>query len=97
MIPVDPMGTAMSAALFIEFVEVVFNGNRSEAARALGVDKSTVTKICKEDRGITPEMAKRCEELSSGRYARARFIWPEQDDGSQSPMRGTGTDLDAAA
>lgn len=79
----------MSADLFIEFVEVVFNGNRSEAARALGVDKSTVTKICKEDRGITPEMAKRCEELSDGRYARARFIWPDSADDSQSPMQAT--------
>lgn len=78
----------MSAALFTEFVDVVFDGNRTKAAEALEVDKSTVSRVCSGDRGVTPDMARRCEELSNGRFPRERFIWPEATD--KTPVMQSG-------
>lgn len=70
----------MQHAIFSEFVDVCFSGNQSAAAAALGVDRSTVSRICSGDRGVTPEMAAKAEELSDGRYRREVFIWPESRD-----------------
>jgi len=68
----------MSASLFTEFVSVCFDGNQSRAAEALGVDRSTVSRICAGDRGITPEVAKRVDELSEGRFTKESLVWPEE-------------------
>ena len=68
----------MSANLFNEFVSVVFEGVQSRAADALGIDKSTVSRLCSGGRNVTPEIAQRIEELSDGRYRKEAFIWPDE-------------------
>lgn len=70
----------MSKELFIEFVGVVYDGNQSRAAEALGVDRSLITRICAGDRGITPAMAEKIELLSGGRFKKEPFIWPAQGE-----------------
>lgn len=65
--------------LFNDFVAVVFDGNQSRAADALGVDKSTVSRIAKGSRAITPAVALRIEEVSDRRYRKEAFVWPEGD------------------
>lgn len=65
--------------LFNDFVAVVFDGNQSRAADALGVDKSTVSRIAKGSRTITPAVALRIEEVSDRRYRKEAFVWPEGD------------------
>ena len=65
--------------LFNDFVAVVFDGNQSRAADALGGDKSTVSRIAKGSRAITPAVALRIEEVSDRRYRKEAFVWPEGD------------------
>lgn len=72
------MRETMHTNLFSEFVAVVFDGVQSRAAEALGVDRSTVNRICSGDRNVTPDMAKRIEEVSDGRYRKEAFIWPDE-------------------
>lgn len=63
--------------MFNEFIAVVFDGNQSRAAEALGLDKSTVSRISKGQRSVTPAVAERIEAVSSGRFRKEAFIWPE--------------------
>lgn len=65
------------ADLFREYVEVMFDGNQSRAAEALGVDKSTISRLCAGSRRVTAPLALRIEESSDGRYRKESFIWPE--------------------
>jgi plasmid maintenance system antidote protein VapI len=69
---------ATPQALFEEFVSVLFEGSRARAARALEIDASLVTRICQGDRTITPDVALKIEQVSSGRYRKEGFIWPEE-------------------
>lgn len=63
--------------IFAEFVSVCFDNSQIEAARALGVDRSMVSRVLSGDRGVSPELARRIEEVSGGKFAKERFIWPE--------------------
>ena len=65
-------------ALFVEFVDVLFEGNRARAGRALEIDASMVTRICQGERSVTPDVALKIEQVSSGRYRKEGFIWPEE-------------------
>lgn len=67
----------MSKHLFTEFVDLVYDGNQSKAAEALGVDRSLINRICAGDRAVTPAIAEKAETLSAGRFKKERFIWPE--------------------
>lgn len=67
----------MTTDLFIDFVSVCFDGVQSRAAEALELDRSTVSRICAGERGITPQVAARIEELSEGRFRKESFIWPD--------------------
>lgn len=67
----------MQSELFREFISVVFDGNQARAGKALGLSRSAVSRICNGGRGITPAIAQRIEQVSSGRYPKERFIWPE--------------------
>ena len=75
--PVAMRETLTVTELFNDFVAVVFDGNQSRAANALNVDKSTVSRIAKGVRAITPAVALRIEEVSEGRYRKEAFVWPE--------------------
>lgn len=70
----------MAAELFREFVDVVFEGVQAKAAAALEVDASLVSRICKGERGVTPALAARVEEVSEGRYRKEALIWPDACD-----------------
>ena len=79
MIAVDQRET-MATDLFNEFVAVIFDGVQSRAADALGVDKSTVSRLCSGERGrtgLSPELAAKIEEVSGGRFRKESFVWPE--------------------
>lgn len=67
----------MTTDLFIDFVSVCFDGVQSRAAEALELDRSTISRICAGERGITPQVAARIEEISEGRFRKEAFIWPE--------------------
>jgi len=67
----------MSASTFTEFVAVCFDGNQAKAAAALDMDRSHIWRICKGERGITPELAAKVEQVSAGRYTKEALIWPE--------------------
>lgn len=67
----------MSAATFTEFVAVCFDGSQTKAAEALGLKKSHVSRLCKGERGITPALAVKVEQVSEGRYSKESLIWPE--------------------
>lgn len=69
----------MATDLFNEFVSVCFDGVQTKAAEALGVDRSMVSRICAGDRGVSPELARRIEEVSDGRFRKERFIWPDAE------------------
>lgn len=64
--------------LFIEFVDVVFEGNQAKAAQALEVDRSMVSRMCKGERGVSPAMAERIERIGGSRFAKERFVWPDE-------------------
>lgn len=64
--------------LFSRFVAEVFDDNQSKAAAALHCNRSLVCRLCKGSRRVTPDMAAEIERLSSGRYARESFIWPDR-------------------
>lgn len=64
--------------IFDEFVSVTFDGNRTKAAAALGIDKSLVSRLCSGERGITPAIALKVEELSDGRFRKESLIWPNE-------------------
>ena len=68
----------MSVPLFSEFVDVCFDGVQSRAAEALGVHRSFVCRLCAGSRGISPDLAKRIEDLSGGRYRKEAFVWPDE-------------------
>ena len=73
MSPIEPM------ELFREFVDVVFDGKQSKAADALGVDRSLVNRLYHGSRGtVSPDLAARIERASEGRYAKERFVWPDE-------------------
>lgn len=67
----------MTTQLFNDFVSVCFDGVQSRAADALDVDRSMVSRICNGERGVSPALAQRIEELSDGRFRKEAFIWPE--------------------
>lgn len=67
----------MSATLFTEFVDVLYDGNQSRAADALGIDKSRVCRMCNGSRSVSPDIALAVETLSLGRYTKEQFIWPD--------------------
>jgi len=67
----------MSAELFREFVDTVFEGIQAKAAEALDISRSMVSRICSGTRVITPAIAGRAELLSGGRYSKEGFIWPQ--------------------
>jgi len=68
----------MSATLFAEFVSVCFDNNQARAAEALGVDRSHVNRICAGERGITPALAAKVEQVSEGRFRKEALIWPDE-------------------
>lgn len=65
--------------LFNDFIDVIFEGNQSKAAEALGLDKSSVSRIANGTRGVTPAVALLIEELSEGRFRKESFIWPDAE------------------
>lgn len=65
--------------IFAEFVSVCFDNSQAAAARELGVDRSTVCRVLNGERGVSPALALRIEQVSGGRYAKERFIWPESE------------------
>ena len=67
----------MSASTFKEFVSVCCDNNQTKAAELLGLKKSHVSRLCSGERGITPALAARVEEVSEGRYTKEALIWPE--------------------
>lgn len=74
---VDTLETHMSASLFTEFVDVLYEGNQSRAAEALGIDRSRVCRMCNGSRSVSPAIALAIETLSLGRYTKEQFIWPD--------------------
>lgn len=69
----------MSADLFNEFISVVYDGNQAKAAKAIGLTRSMVSRICCGRRSITPAVADRIEKASGGRYPKEQFIWPVRE------------------
>lgn len=69
----------MSASTFTEFVSVCFDGNQTQAAKSLGLKKSHVSRLCSGQRGITPALAAKVEEVSEGRFTKESLIWPESE------------------
>lgn len=67
----------MASELFKEFVEVCYGGNQRQAAAALEVYPSQVSRIVNGKRGITPALAQKVEEVSAGRYTKEALIWPD--------------------
>lgn len=67
----------MSASTFTEFVAVCFDGNQTKAGEALGLKRSHVSRLCSGERGITPALAAKVEQVSEGRYTKEALIWPE--------------------
>lgn len=67
----------MTTELIREYIDVCHSGNQASAARAVGVDKSTINKILGGKRKVTPALADRIEIDSKGRYRRDRLIWPD--------------------
>ena len=65
--------------LFNDFVAVVFDGNQSRAADALGWTSPLSAGDCQGSRAITPAVALRIEEVSDRRYRKEAFVWPEGD------------------
>jgi len=70
----------MSSALFSQFVDDLYGGNRARAAEALGLDASMVVRLCNGDRNVSPAVALRIEQVSEGRFAKEAFIWPESSE-----------------
>jgi plasmid maintenance system antidote protein VapI len=68
----------MSTELFTKLVAEVFEGSHAKTADAIGLTRSMVSRIASGDRGITPEVAQRLEQVSGGRYRKEQFIWPEE-------------------
>jgi len=50
------------------YIMDLFNGNQTRAAEALGVTRSTISRILKGSRKISPKLAQKMEELSDGRF-----------------------------
>lgn len=69
----------MSADTFKEFVAVCYDNNQTKAAEALGLKKSHVSRLCSGERGITPDIALKVEQLSEGRYTKEALIWPDSE------------------
>lgn len=67
----------MSAGPFAEFVSVCFDNNQAEAARALGIDRSHVNRLCAGERSISPALAAKVEQVSAGRFRKEALVWPE--------------------
>ena len=70
----------MSRALFEEFISKQYNGSRTLAAVALGIDQSMVSRLCSGYRAVSPRIAQRIEALSHGQYKKEQFIWPEVEE-----------------
>jgi DNA-binding transcriptional regulator YdaS (Cro superfamily) len=66
--------------LFSQFIDTCYGGNRSAAAAALDIDPSMVSRICSGKRKVSPALAERIEQITSGRYTKEAFIWPENNN-----------------
>lgn len=64
-------------SLFAQFIDTCFDGSQARAAEALGCSRSLVNRIVSGRRGITPDMARRIDVLSDGRFAKEAFVWPD--------------------
>jgi len=64
-------------SLFTQFIDTCFGGSQARAAEALGCSRSLVNRIVSGRRGVTPDMARRVELLSGGRFAKEAFVWPD--------------------
>ena len=71
---------SMTSALFTQFVDELYGGSRARAAEALGLDASMVTRLCSGERGVSPAVALRIEQVSEGRFAKEAFIWPDANE-----------------
>jgi len=65
----------------IEFGRFVsWAGSQTAAAGKLGISLSFTNQILHGKRGITPELAKRAEDVSGGIVSKEHLIWPPADD-----------------
>lgn len=74
----------MSQDLFNEFIADVCEGSQAKAAQLLGLSESMVSRLRGGTRSVSPDVARRIEEASSGRFRRERFIWGDTDQPGQA-------------
>jgi len=63
---------------FKQCINEMFNGNQAEAARILGVSRSSISHLIYGNRKISAKLAAKLEQLSGGKYKKEAFIWPEE-------------------
>ena len=61
---------------FSDFCE--WMGSQRRVADALGFSESTVSRLANAKMPLTPEVAKRCEEISHGLFRKEKMLWPDE-------------------
>lgn len=65
--------------VFQRFVTESAHGKPADAAKALRITRSHVSRLLHGTRRITPELAERMEIVSHGLFRKEKILWPDQE------------------